>query len=263
MRVLVADDQNELRLLVASQLQQAGHSVVDVADGKAALAEINRAPFDVILLDEHMPGLSGVDVLHAIRANERTTRQAVIALTGYNSEPDRLRLLHEGFDFVIGKPFSLSQVESTLLSVLRGGHVSEPTPPPTPSHDLLQTVGGDRKLLLRMIRTFLRDLPKRLAQIETAIQRGNAAKLESSAHALKGTVAIFGSICAREYCQELQDIGRGRELSGAGVTLKALKEEIAKLEANLANLRGYAGQTSLAAPRKRKRPDSAAKRKPR
>ena len=262
MRILVADDQNELRLLVASQLQQSGHSVVEAADGKAALAEITRSRFDVVLLDEYMPGLSGVEVLHAVRANKTLSRQIVIALTGYNSEPDRLRLLSEGFDFVLGKPFNLSQLESMLKAAVPGGHVSE-SPLPPASNDLLQTVGGDQKLLLRMIRTFLRDLPKRLAEIEAAIRRGHAAKLESSAHALKGTVAIFGAKAASQCCQRLQDLGHSRELSGAGDTLNLLKEEIAELEANL---RGYAGRTSLAAPdvpRKRKRPDSAAKRKPR
>ena len=268
MRILLADDQNEIRLLTVNQLQQAGHSVVDAADGKAALAEFGRARFDVVLLDEQMPGLSGVDVLRAIRATAAGSRQIVIALTGYNTEPDRLRLLREGFDSVIGKPFRLDRLEATLLSALES-RTSPPQVDPQPHSspvaldDLLPSIGGDKKLLLRMIRTFLRDTPKRLAQIETAIRRNRPENLASVAHVLKGSVGIFGATAAHQYCQQLQELGRGRESSGASQTFRLLKEEIAKLEANL---RGYAGQTSLSASggsRKRKRHDSPAKRKPR
>jgi HPt (histidine-containing phosphotransfer) domain-containing protein len=191
-------------------------------------------------------------------------RQVVIALTGYNTEPDRVRLLNEGFDSVIGKPFRLDRLEATLLSVL-DSHASPKPPPPDSSvpKNLLETVGSDEKLLRHMIRTFLRDTPKRLAQIETAIHRNRPETLAAYAHALKGSVAIFGATGAQRYCDQLQESGRSRELAKARETFAQLKEEIAKLEANL---RGYAGQASAPtadASRKRKRPDSAAKHKPR
>jgi len=267
MRILFADDQNEIRSLTAHQLEQSGHSVVAAADGVAALAEFDRAAFDVVLLDEQMPGLSGVEVLRAMRARDPGRHQIVIALTGFNTEPDRLRLLREGFDSVIGKPFRLDQLEATLFSALEP-RTSSPRADPQPADsplgvpdDLLPSVGGDKKLLLRLIRTFLRDTPKRLNQIESAIRRNRPENLASSAHALKGSVGIFGAEAAHQYCQQLQEMGRGREWSRASQTLKLLKEEIAKVEANL---RGYAGQTSLSASggsRKRKR-HSPAKRKP-
>jgi len=266
MRILLADDQRELLLLTADRLQRAGHTVVTAADGKAALAEIARAPFDIILLDEHMPELSGVEVLHAIRAKESGKRQVAIALTGYNTEPDQLRLLGEGFDSVLGKPFRLDQLDAILRSVL-GSYAlrSQPRSPSsaTAPAGLLESVGGDKNLLLRMIRTFLRDTPKRLAQIATSIRRNKPEDLAAAAHALKGSVAIFGGNRAVQYCQELQELGRRRELTEAGRAFDLLKEEIAKVEENL---RGYAGQTSHSAsdaPRNRKRPGSDARRKPR
>ena len=262
MRILLADDQNEIRMLTAHQLREAGHSVVEAADGNAALAELGQSQFDIIILDEQMPGLSGVDVLHAIRAQKSRPRQVVIALTGYNTEPDRVRLLNEGFDSVIGKPFRLDRLEATLLSVLDfQARSKQPPPDSSVPRNLLETVGGDEKLLCRMIRTFLRDAPKRLAQIETAIHRNRPETVAAAAHALKGSVAIFDATAAHEYCHQLQESGRSRELAKTGQTLLRLKEEIAKLEANL---RGYAGQTSVPAAdvsRKRKRLNSAAKRK--
>jgi len=269
MRILLADDQNEIRLLTVEQLRQAGHAVVDVPDGASALAEFDRSPFDVVLLDEHMPAPNGIDVLRAIRAKRPAQRQIVIALTGYNTEPDRVRLLREGFDSVIGKPFRLQQLEATLLSLLDARRLApvETAPPPgsapTIAGDILRSVGGDKKLLLRMIQIFLRDTPKRLAEIEAAIHSDRSEDLAFSAHALKGSVAIFGAEAARQQCQELQELGRRAELSRVGPAFEQLKVEIAKLEANL---RGYAGQTSLStqeSPETRKRPGSGARRKPR
>ena len=100
MRILLADDQKEIRLLAVNQLERDGHSVVAVSDGSEALAEFDRTSFDVLLLDEHMPTMSGVEVLHAVRGTEKGRRQLTVAVTGYNTEEDRRRLLREGFDAV-------------------------------------------------------------------------------------------------------------------------------------------------------------------
>jgi len=263
MRILLADDQKEIRLLTVNQLQRDGHSVVAVSNGQDALAEFARSPFDILLLDELMPGMSGVDVLHAIRSKQQSARPLIIAVTGYNTEQDRTRLLREGFDAVIGKPFRLDSMEATLQEVSGASVSPAGTRAQREADNLLESVGGDQQLLLRMIRTFLRDAPKRMAQIESAIRSQRAHHLASSAHALKGSVAIFGATAAQQHCQELAELGRRHDLARAPDILAPLKEEIAKLEANL---RGYAGQNSRPGAGGRPslgRPTSAQKRKPR
>ena len=270
MHILFADDQKEIRQLAANQLQRDGHSVVAVSNGPEALFEFDRASFDVVLLDEQMPAMSGVDVLRAIRATERGKRQIVIAVTGYNTEDDRRRLVHEGFDSVIGKPFRLDRLDATLSETLNSrvsfSHANTPQyrdALQVTAADLLHSVGGDPKLLLRMIRTFLRETPKRLALMESAIRLKRPDKLASFAHALKGSVAIFGATAAQRRCYQLQELGRTEELSDVARVFDLLKEEIAKLEANL---RGYAGQinpSGSAARARSPRAESAARRKPR
>ncbi|HTP68506.1 MAG TPA: response regulator [Dongiaceae bacterium] len=269
MRILLADDQKEIRLLAVSQLQRDGHSVVALSDGPEVLAEFNRGGFDMLLLDESMPTMSGVDVLHAVRATEKGKRQIIVAVTGYNTEQDRRRLTREGFDGVIGKPFRLDRLDATLREIvssraLPGADVSrQPIPSQAATFQgILQSVGGDSKLLLHMIRAFLRETPKRLTLMESAVRLKRADKLASIAHALKGSVAIFGAAAAQQLCQELQEQGRKNEISDAARAFDLLKEEIAKLEANL---RGYAGQITPSATRrnKPKSAGSAARRKPR
>jgi len=114
-----------------------------------------------------------------------------------------------------------------------------------------------------MTATFLRDTPKRIAGIQKALQAKNAQALASLAHALKGSVSIFDAEAALDFSQKLQDLGRANDFSGTAELYGQLKEEIAKLEANL---RGYAGQNRSRTPGaspKTKRRASTPKRKPR
>jgi two-component system, sensor histidine kinase and response regulator len=238
MRILFADDQKDIRLLTKEQLENRGHSVVAVANGEAALRALREeAPFDLILLDEEMPGMSGTEVLRAIRAEEKTSGHIVtIALTGYNTEEDEERLLKSGFDSVVGKPFRMETLEAVIRASTPKTKSQAPTATPT---DPLTRLGGDEKLLRRVTRSFLRDLPMRLTKIRNAIQRKDSDDLASWSHALKGTLSIFGADKATELCRELQERAKSGRFADAELTFAALKDAISQLEPEV---RRYAGE---------------------
>jgi signal transduction histidine kinase/CheY-like chemotaxis protein len=245
MRILLADDQDEIRMLTTLQLERSGHKVTAVANGREALDATQREQFDIILLDEDMPVMGGLEALHAIRERHKTGGSTtIVAVTGYNSDADRARLLQAGFDEVIGKPFRLDALDVLLRSVSPNTtptRAAEPPPksPESPYTNLLDRVGGDEKLARKMIATFLRDTPKRIAALDQALQQDQSQSVASLAHALKGSVAIFGAQAARDHAEKLQDLGRAGRLHGASDAFRSLKEDIAELEQNL---RGYAGQ---------------------
>lgn len=247
LRILLADDQEDIRTLTAHQLKRSGHKVVVAKDGNHALKTFLAASFDVALLDQEMPGMTGDEVARAIRKAEqgRKKRVFLIASTGNATAEDARRLKQAGFDEVLGKPFRLDDL-NRILSASPGATPAAQTVSPASSPqgatfaELVARVGGDEKLLQRMIKTFLRDTSKRLAGISAAIRGGNPEALASLAHALKGSVSIFGAEAARRGANELQELGRSNGLAGAPEVLAGLKEEIAKLQANL---RGYANQT--------------------
>lgn len=248
MRILFADDQEDIRTLTKYQLERSGHRVLAVANGREVLNALLREHFDVALLDEEMPVMGGVQAAHAIRESEaHSSRRAfLIALTGNNTEEDAARLRGEGFDAVLGKPFRLESL-TEILDVVGGiqPHPSTPQEPPATISagidDLLGRIGGDKKLLNQMIKTFLHDTPKRIASLQKALQRKDAPEIAMLAHALKGSVGIFLAQPAHDRAQELETLGRKSEFGEAKPVFAALKEEIAKLEENL---RGYAMQTS-------------------
>lgn len=243
MRVLLADDHEDIRKLTTYQLERSGHLVTSVSNGKDALERAQRDSFDVILLDEEMPNLTGVQVVGAIRKNSASPSSGpvLIALTGNSSPQDRDRLLAAGFDSVLGKPFHLETLTALLSDPSRvpPDASSIPLRQPGSLDDLLKRIGGDKKLLRQMIATFLRDTPKRLAAIHSALNENDGVRLASSAHALKGSVSIFGPSPAQQHAETLQNLGRSSDLRQATRLYPLLQEEIAKL---LEKLRGYAKQ---------------------
>jgi CheY-like chemotaxis protein len=247
LRILLADDQEDIRTLTAYQLKRNGHKVVVAKDGIHAVKTFRSAAFDVALLDQEMPGMTGDEVARAIRKGElgKKKRVFLVASTGNTTSEDIRRLRQAGFDDVLGKPFRLEDL-NLILSSFPGAKAAARTPAPPCARAgatfavLTARIGGDEKLLKRMIHTFLRDIPKRVSGIALAIRRKDAEALASVAHALKGAVSIFGAEAARKHCQELQELGKSGEPSRAGEIFAMLKEEIAKLQGNL---RGYANQT--------------------
>ncbi|MCL6595802.1 MAG: response regulator transcription factor [Firmicutes bacterium] len=115
-RVLVVDDEEAIRELVAYTLEREGFEADAVADGRAALERLERQPYDLVLLDRMLPGMQGTDVLRRIRAQGRLP---VILLTAKAGENDRVEGLEAGADDYVGKPFSPRELVARVRAVLR------------------------------------------------------------------------------------------------------------------------------------------------
>ena len=269
LRILLADDDAAIRELTELLLARQGHQVTAVPSGQEALRALEQEGFDVVLLDDEMPRLSGAETAKRIRASEKshdkshgqgaTKHQFILSLSGNNTEADRRRMMDAGIDACLSKPFYAEELNRALAQFAfpakKTGEARKATESPAAQApgasavgmgasgatgaidaELLQRVGGDGKLLGRMIHIFLADYPKKLAQLGNAVRRKDAEALAATAHALKGSISIFDTGAARECAQELQDMGRQKQISGAAKTLQRLEEEIANLEKKL---RGY------------------------
>lgn len=117
-RVLVADDDEDIRELVAFKLTQAGYDVEAVVDGVKAWEAIDQAPPQLALLDIMMPGLSGLDVLRKIREDERTRAVPVILLTARSRDSDVDAGFESGATDYVIKPFSPRELVHRVGSVL-------------------------------------------------------------------------------------------------------------------------------------------------
>jgi len=114
--VLVVDDSATIRSLVRVHLMGLGLEFVEAASGEEALLEIERSEFDLVLLDLHMPGIDGLAVLRAIRANEKpeVRRVKIVVLTGDKSDAAVAEARHAGADDFVLKPVTRSNlIEAT------------------------------------------------------------------------------------------------------------------------------------------------------
>jgi CheY-like chemotaxis protein len=231
---LLADDQEDIRALTAYLLERNSHTVVHAASGTAALQEFQRQKFDIVLLDEEMPAMNGVQVLRTIRELQKDSgqRSLVIALTGNNTTEDCKRLLAAGFDAILGKPFSMETLNALIHAAPE--HVAVGVAEPTVLEKRpLERVGGDEKLLRQMIRTFLRDSPKRMSAIAKALSRRDALALASFTHTLRGSLSIFITSETLELLNQIQLAAGDKDFAAAARHYSTFKEDIAKLEVNL------------------------------
>ena len=104
--VLVADDDEDILLLVTARLRREGHQIVQARDGREALAAAREHRPAVAVLDVGMPGLDGLDVLEQIRADPELRTVRVLLLTAKAQEQDVRRGLASGADAYMKKPFS-------------------------------------------------------------------------------------------------------------------------------------------------------------
>jgi len=117
-RVLIADDDADIRDLVAFKLAQSGHDVTAVEDGAAALRALRAQPPDLALLDIRMPGMSGLDVCRELRAAPETATLPVIMITARSQEGDVEVGFAAGADDYIIKPFSPRELSSRVNAIL-------------------------------------------------------------------------------------------------------------------------------------------------
>jgi DNA-binding response OmpR family regulator len=115
-KVLVADDDADLRDLISFTLAQAGYLVVKAADGPSAVQLFERESPDLVVLDINMPGMSGFQVCEAIR---RRSRVPVMMLTVRGEEEDLVRALGLGADDYLNKPFSPRTLLARIKALLR------------------------------------------------------------------------------------------------------------------------------------------------
>jgi DNA-binding response OmpR family regulator len=116
--VLVADDDADIRALVAFRLERAGYRVVTASDGEQALELVRAESPDLAVLDVMMPRLSGLEVTKRLRQQPETSRLPVILLTARVQEADVALGLEAGAHEYIKKPFSPQELGRRVQSIL-------------------------------------------------------------------------------------------------------------------------------------------------
>ena len=116
MKILVVDDDPRLRSLVGLALERAGFAVVTAADGQVALMQAAREAPDLIVLDQGLPEVDGLEVCRRIRAKSEVP---IVFLTARDDELDRIIGLELGADDYVTKPFSPRELVARIKAILK------------------------------------------------------------------------------------------------------------------------------------------------
>ncbi len=120
-RILVVEDEPDLRQVLHYNLRDAGHDVVMASEGRKGLALAFEQPPDLVLLDLMLPDISGLEVCRSLKSDERTRHVPVIMVTARGEEIDRVVGFELGADDYVVKPFSIRELLLRLRAVLRRG----------------------------------------------------------------------------------------------------------------------------------------------
>jgi signal transduction histidine kinase/ligand-binding sensor domain-containing protein/CheY-like chemotaxis protein/HPt (histidine-containing phosphotransfer) domain-containing protein len=253
LRVLCAEDYPTNQIIVRMMLDELGHQVDVVENGRLAVAACARTRYDLILMDGRMPEMDGATATRLIRAGGSIDapvldqHMMIIALTANASEEDRARYLACGMDAFITKPIDDTQLHFHLTRAierqLQRGIVLAPMPEragsPAPSTAELDAMFGVQApapadLNERMRNAFAADLPRRRAELDAALEQGDREAVGRLLHGLRGSAGYLGENELVLLCGELEvDADAGR-LEAVRLRLPALLALLTRFEETIA-----------------------------
>jgi PAS domain S-box-containing protein len=252
LRILVAEDNVVNQQLALLLLKKLGYQADVAADGLEALRALERAPYDVVLMDVQMPTMDGLEATRRIHQQwPEGQRPHVIAATANAMQEEREACLAAGMDNYLSKPIRMEELAAALrrcrprvapwrpataweASVgaqappdgeLRGQPRSAGVLHPPALERLMQTIGDDRGLLAALIDTFLDDVPRLVDGARQGLQQGQADEVRRAAHTLKSNGATFGAIRFSELSRELEALARSGTLEGTADLLARIEGE--------------------------------------
>jgi signal transduction histidine kinase/DNA-binding response OmpR family regulator/HPt (histidine-containing phosphotransfer) domain-containing protein len=199
-RILLVEDNPINQELACDVLSRAGITVAIAADGREALAVLERDRFDAVLMDCQMPVMDGYEATRALRLRPGMKDLPVIAMTANAMAGDREKVLAAGMDDHVAKPFRVEELFATLAHWVRPAAL--PLPPGSGLESLpgldtqaaLAEMSGDEALYRRLLAMFC----EREAGFETRFRdargRGDAADAQRCAHDLKSVAGTLGML---------------------------------------------------------------------
>jgi two-component system KDP operon response regulator KdpE len=203
-KILVVDDDPQIRRAMRATLTSRGYEVADARTGEEALDELRAGSYDLVLLDMNMPGLGGLETCRLIRAGSET---AIIMLTVSNSEKNKVDALDAGADDYITKPFSMPELLARIRATLR-------RVPQQPDHAEL------KQLSQRGVEI---DLPSRRVSVNGRTSRLTAKEFDLLSYLL---ARPNKTISPRELLQAVWGPDYGDELEYVRVFINRLRKKI-------------------------------------
>jgi len=157
-RVLVVEDEPNIRELVCLHLRHEGYACEGVGDGRAGLARAQEDTWDLLVLDLMLPGLDGLSLCRAVRNGRANADVPILMLTARRAEADKVVGLESGADDYLTKPFGVRELVARARALLRRPRLSSVSQAPPESPDVLTVRGIEIDVPRRKVRIDGRDV---------------------------------------------------------------------------------------------------------
>jgi CheY-like chemotaxis protein/HPt (histidine-containing phosphotransfer) domain-containing protein len=255
-RILVADDVAANQMVVSGLLRQLGLRSDAVSNGAEAIAAIHSLPYDLVLMDVHMPEMDGLEAARRIRACESSAaaqdpasggnhhgRLPVIALTASAMPGDRQKFMEAGMDDYISKPImpaALVEILRKWLPSVPGESVDSTSEQASPGPSapaactlnmagLLERLMGDELLARAVMDGFASDMPSHVQSLARLVDSGSAEEVAELAHRIRGAAATVGGEAVQAVANEIEIAGKAGDLARARAQMPGLQQQFTLL----------------------------------
>jgi len=203
-RILVVEDNRASQQVAIGMLERLGCSFEIAATGREALGQVAQQPYDLVLMDCHMPEMDGFEATRQIRLLPGDIGQLpIVAMTANAQQGDSDLCLAAGMNDYLAKPFKLNALKEKLLTWLQPGN-KPALDPETAQLSQEPATALDRQVLkqlrdevgnsfIKMVQVYLEDVPVQLQLIRRALDASDAVQLRELAHSLKGASRNLGA----------------------------------------------------------------------
>ena len=245
-RLLVVDDQSVNRDVATRLLERAGFHVLAVASGAEAIEALHTESYDLVLMDIHMPGMSGIETTAAIRALPgELSKIPVVALTADTVGDLGDDLKQAGFSAFAAKPIDREALVETLEQLFSTGSTAAPEPQGARNEtmsldpdtiEVLRKAIGDAAFP-SLLDNFISEIGEQLGSLRPALESGKLEDVRICAHSIKGCAGTVGAMRLRGAAESLEHADCDSDSSAASALLTDLESRGSEALAALSTYR--------------------------
>ena len=239
--VLLVEDNAINQKLAVTLLERWGHQVTVAGNGQVAVEKVSQHHYDVVLMDMMMPVMNGIDATREIRKGEAPGRRLpIIAMTANAMESDRESCIEAGMDDYISKPIRAQELQEMLQRLaLEAPSASAATRPaplseyPEEHHYAFDYSVGiqamDQEILDIIAQAFVDQWPDDVKKLRAGLSGSDLKSVLHTAHALKGTLAMFGARPASELAARIEALAAREDARTIDALLPGFCIEVERL----------------------------------
>ena len=259
LKVLVADDNASNRTVISKILERAGHAAELVASGEQVLDSLERARYDVVILDRNMPDMGGVETLKRLRFMTAGPDRVPVIVVSADATPEaRQECVDAGADAFLAKPIQAPRLLD-LIAELGAQCKTRAAEPPRPSAPrqgeapavlnretlrLLEELGTDSDFMERLVTAFISDVRGFLQRLDRDDKSMSIEEFRSILHALKGSVSSIGADRLTHFCVRVGAMDDEVLQAESNAVTEALRDEFETVRNGLADYLASRRRTS-------------------